>query len=235
MRGVIIIGTILAFAPALLAESALDAIKLLPGAQSARIARIEGREGAPEPERWYILTQDPTADNGVHEFVVSNGQIVASRSLSQFADNLKPEDMLGGLPVIDSDKAAKVARDFATANGDIVATLSYDLKKDATTGTPVWTISCIDDKGAKLGCVVMTAGKGDVVSHDGFPLEPAPPPTPRPIPLAVAADSHLADHTDVEPVHHYHHLSPSPSPKPAGVVSKTLNTVGHTLQKLLPF
>jgi len=251
MHGVIFIGAILALAPAALAESALDAIKLLPADQSARIARIEGREGAPEPERWYILTQDPTADSGVHEFVVSNGQVVASRSLSQFADNLKPTDILGDLPLIDSDTAARIAEDFAAANGHIVSSISYDLKKDPATGTPAWTISCMDDKGAKLGSIVVTAGKGTILSHKGFPKEPSPDASPAPSPdLATAAvtpspaitpgaaapiATPLPDATVVQPVHHHHHPSPSPSAKPAGVVSKTLNTVGHTLQKLLPF
>jgi len=247
MRGVIIIGTILALAPAALAESALDAVKLLPPGQSARIARIEGREGAPDPDRWYILTQDPAADNGVHEFVVSNGQVVASRSLSQFADTLKPGDILGDLPLIDSDKAAKLAQYYAAANGEIITTINYELKKDAVTGAPVWTISCIDDKGAKLGNIVVTAGKGDVVSHDGFLIEPAPVAGASPSPVAEKKEPHFqtyanpdvatvanssAADTETETLHHHR---PSPSPKPKSVVTKTLDTVGHTLQKFLPF
>jgi hypothetical protein len=253
MRGAIFIGTILlALVPATFAESALDAVKLLPDGAAARIARIEGREGTPSPDRWYILTQDPTADKGVHEFVVSAGQVVASRSLSQFAESLKPADMLGSLPLIDSDTAARIAEDFAAANGHIVSSISYDLKKDPATGTPAWTVSCMDDTGIKLGSVVVTAGKGSILSHKGFPKEPSFSPSPTPAPdLATAAEtpavastpaavvatsSPIPDGTVIEPVapvHHHHH--PSPSPKPQGPVTKTLDSVGRTLQKFLPF
>jgi hypothetical protein len=125
MRSAISIAVILTLLPAAYAETALDAIKQLPADQAARIARIEGRGGAPDPDRWYILTQDPAADNGVHEFVVSNGEVVASRAISQFADSLKPEDILGDVPLtIDSDKAAKLAHDYAEANGAVVASIN---------------------------------------------------------------------------------------------------------------
>ena len=64
MRGFFQIAAALIFLPAAYAETAFDAIKELPKDQAARIARIEGRDGTPDPDRWYILTQDPKADNG---------------------------------------------------------------------------------------------------------------------------------------------------------------------------
>jgi hypothetical protein len=237
MRRAIFIAVILAVVPAGLAESALDAVKLLPPGEAARIARIEGREGSPDPERWYIQTQDPTAENGVHEFVVSNGQIVASRSVSQFADSLTPGDILGDVTVINSDKAARLACSYAAANSGTFATINYDLRKDPATGTPTWTISCIDATGTKLGSIVVTATTGDVISHDGFPIEPAPAATRS----LVAENKELHPETHANPdaagepiIHHHHHL-PSPTPTPKSVITKTFDTVGHTLQKILPF
>jgi hypothetical protein len=239
---------VLALLSAARAETALDALKQIPAAQSARIARIEGRDGSPDPERWYIITQDPAADNGVREFVVSNGKLLASRSISQFAESLKPEAMLGDVPVvIDSDKAAKLAHDYADANGLTVATINYDLKIDAT-GTPAWTISCLDDKGNKLGGLVVAAANGDVVSHDGFVAEPAaassPAPGSSPVRIAdrrvphfetyakpdVAANITPGDESDTRPGHH--HLPPK---KPESPIGKTIDKVGDTLKKFLPF
>jgi hypothetical protein len=250
MRGVFSILVVsMLLASAAHGESALDAIKELPRDQAARIARIEARDGTPEPDRWYILTQDPAADNGVHEFVVSNGEIVASRAVSQFADSLKPDDVLGAAPLnIDSDKAAKLAHAYADANGAVVTSINYELKKDGPDAAPAWTISCMDDKGNKVGVVVVTAGKGNVVSHEGFTLEPEPEATPSrkreeprfetyakpevaPVTVAGSAASD-DDMDDGKPGHHHHKHPPAKSPNP---IAKTFQDVGRTLQKFNPF
>src|SRR5687767_13225909 len=76
-------------------ESALRAIRLLPKSEAKRIARIEGREGTPAPERWHILVHDPKVENGLREYVVAGGELVASRTLSQFAEHLQPGDVVG--------------------------------------------------------------------------------------------------------------------------------------------
>ena len=262
MRGAFAIGTVLTLLPAVQArrgETALDAIKDLPKEQAAHVARIEARGGTPQPDRWYILTQDPGADNGVHEFVVSNGEIVASRAVSQFAESLKADDVVGADPLkIDSDKVAKLAHDYADANGATVASMNYELKKDGPDAAPAWTVSCLDDKGNKVGSIVVTAGKGNVVAHDGFSLEPEAAPTPgetkkrQPEPHfetyakpEVAPDASPAasgtapavasndDDTDGKPgLHHHKH---TPAKKPENGVQKTFDSVGRTLKKILPF
>lgn len=262
MRGVLSIAAILVLLPAAYGESALEAIKELPKDQAGRIARIEARGGTPQPDRWYILTHDPKADNGVHEFVVSDGEIVASRSVSQFAESLKDEDVLGDAPLkIDSNKVAKLAQSYAEANGAVVTSMNYELKKDGPDAAPAWTVSCLDDKGNKVGVIVVTAGKGNVVSHEGFSLEPeaAADDTPRKkkeeprfdtyakpdVAPATAAstgtssdsDSAVADDTDKADtgkpgVHHHHKHSPQ---KPANPIAKTFNNVKQTLEKFSPF
>ena len=59
--------------PAFPATTALEALKLLPKDARKLVARIEAREGSPNPERWHILVSDKTAENGVKEFVISAG------------------------------------------------------------------------------------------------------------------------------------------------------------------
>jgi hypothetical protein len=256
MRGFLSIAVISILLPAAYGESALDAIKELPKDQAARIARIEARDGTPTPDRWYILTQDPASDNGVHEFVVSNGEIVASRSISQFAESLKPDDILGSQPLkIDSDKAANLAHAYAEANGAVVTSMNFELKKDGPGAAPAWTVSCLDDKGAKVGSIVITAGKGNIVSHDGFTLEPEPEATPgstprkkpqprfetysKPevAPVVAAVDASpgpdTADTADDGKPGHIHHKHPAK--KPENPIAKTFLNVGHTLEKLNPF
>jgi hypothetical protein len=202
MRGVLLITLAVALGRLANAETALDAIAKLPKDAASQVARIEGRDGAPEPGRWYILTYDGTAENGLREYVVSKGKVVAARTVSQFAETLKSDDVIGAEAVkFDSDKAGKTLRAYAEANGLSVATMNYELKRRSATGTPVWAVSGFDKEGQRLGYVVLTADKGMVAIYDGFKIEPkttgvaASKPTPAPdaaetpIPPAAAADA----------------------------------------------
>lgn len=154
-------------------ESALGAIKLLPKGESKRIARIEAREGTPSPERWHILVHDPKDENGLHEYVVAGGEVVASRNLSQFAESVKEADVFGSSGLkIDSDKVAALAQRYARANDLNIATLNYVLKKEGAAATPLWHLSCLDETGREIGRLVVSSGRGNVISHDGFPAEP---------------------------------------------------------------
>lgn len=168
-------------------NSALAALRLLPRGEARRLARIEARDGTPAPERWYFIVHDPKAETGVHEYVVAGGEIVASRDVSQFAESLRAEDVFGGDALkINSDRAAKLAQQYAFANNMSVATMQYELKKEGAAAVPLWNVTCLDEAGKQLGHLVVSAGKGTVVSHEGFAAEP-PPPVPPPVVAPVPA------------------------------------------------
>ena len=115
----------------LTALTALTALKLIPRAQAKNLARIEARDGTPAPERWHILVHDAAAEHGLREFVVAGSEVVASRTVSQFAEKLAPEDVLAADSLkLDSDKVAKLAQQYALANNAVVATIGYELKQD---------------------------------------------------------------------------------------------------------
>jgi hypothetical protein len=154
--------------------SAFSALKLIPRGEDKRVARIEAREGTPVPERWYILVNDPKDENGLHEYVVAGGAVVASRNVSQFAEVLKPGDVFGGEPLrVDSDRVANIAREYAAANNVTISSMNYELKKDGTGAALLWNVTCMDEAGKEMGRVYVMANKGTVVSHDGFTAEPA--------------------------------------------------------------
>jgi hypothetical protein len=161
-------------AGALFAEpmSALQALKLLPPGAAGRLARIEAHEGQPLPERWHLLVHDPKEENGLHEYVVAGGEVVASRAISQFAESLAAEDVFGEAVKIDSDRAAKLAQQFAQANKLTFASLNFELKKAGEGAVPLWKVTCVGSDGKPFGHVVLTATRGTVVAHDGFPAEP---------------------------------------------------------------
>lgn len=205
------------------AASALNAIKQLPKGEAKKIARIEARDGTPFPERWHILVNDPKDENGVHEYVVSGGEVVASRNLSQFAESLKPTDVIGASSVrVDSDKLADLAQQYAEANKVTIATLNYTLNKEGADATPLWSVTCLDESGKEIGRIVVSAGKGNVISHDGFTAEPG----------NNAAAVETQNSSDPEESGHHHSRKSvthnnSPQPEKKDVFSK----IGNSLSK----
>ncbi len=155
-------------------ESAFSALAALPAEERANLARIEGPEGTPRPERWYLDVFAPESENGVREYVVSDRQIVARRDLSQFASNLTADDVLDNRFLrTDSTQIEKLANDYAAANNHAIAYLSVTLAKPFHEARPVWTAHCYDASGAEFGCLVVAAENGTVFTHEGFSHEPA--------------------------------------------------------------
>jgi hypothetical protein len=172
-------------------QSALTALKLLPQDKAAGVARIVGRDGTPAPERWHFITHDPAEANGLREFVVARGVLVAARSMSQFASEVKAADVLGIAGVkVDSRAAGEIAKDYALANNAALSTMNYELCREGAEAAPVWKVTCHDSQGKQLGFVTLTASKGTVVAHDGFPLEPKPAATGSP---AVKLDTYAEE------------------------------------------
>jgi hypothetical protein len=161
-------------------ETAFSALSALPAEERANLARIEGPEGTPRPERWYLDVFAPDSETGVREYAVSDRQIVARRDLSQFASNLTAEDVLDNRFLrTDSSEVEKLAKDYATANNHVIAFLSLTLAKPFHEARPVWTARCYEASGAEFGCLVIAAENGTVFTHEGFAHEPAshlPPP-----------------------------------------------------------
>jgi len=186
------------------ASTALEAVKLLPPGKAAKIAWIEGREGNPEPDRWYLIVEDEFDENGLHEYVVAGSEIVASRSISQFVSSLKPEDIVGaGSIKVDSSSAGRIAAEYAAANGMKFSKLNFRLKREGEQPVeePVWKVTCLDESGSVVGEVALNATNGTVLSHDGFASAPAPAPrsasvrkkrrvvVAEPLPIAAPPDN----------------------------------------------
>jgi hypothetical protein len=151
----------------------LNALKLLPSDKAKNIVRIEAREGTPAPERWYILVYDAAEQTGLHEYVVFGNELVASRTLSQFLDGAKPDDVIGGKPLkVDSDDLMKTVQLYVEANKLTVGKVNFTMKKDAPELAPMWRLTCLDDSDKKIAELVINARNGNVVAHDGFALTP---------------------------------------------------------------
>jgi hypothetical protein len=153
------------------AQTALDALKLLPKGAEKNLALIEAREGTPNPERWHILVHDAQSENGLREFVVADGKLVANRTLSQFAETLTTNDVIGADAVrFNSDVLSVLAAKYAASNNVWISSMNYELRKENE--LPVWHVDCLDARGQKVGALSVAADNGKIVSREGFPNEP---------------------------------------------------------------
>jgi hypothetical protein len=156
------------------AESALSALSALPAKARANLSRIEGPQGNPRPDRWYFDVYEADSEGGLREYVVAEHQIVARREVSQFASDLTAEDVLDGRFLrIDSTAIEKLAGDYASANSQVIASLSLTLAKPFREARPVWIARCFDSYGVEFGRLVVAAENGTVFTHQGFSREPS--------------------------------------------------------------
>jgi len=155
--------------------SALAALKLLPKDKAAKLVSIVARDGTPVPDRWYLIAYDPTEENGLREYAVAGKEIVGSRPFSQFVETAKPDDVIGASAVkIDSDHVAKLARQYAQVNNVAISKIDYELTRESSAAAPIWRVTCFDESNNRVGEIDITAGKGNVISHDGFAVVPPP-------------------------------------------------------------
>lgn len=179
--------------------SAFDAIRLLTPGQQAALAMVVGRGGKPVPERWHLLAHDPSAEGGLREFVVAGRKVVASRTVSQFAETLTPGAVFEpGSITIDSDRAASMAGAFCRVNDLKAGAYHYDLRRGGATGAALWTIICVTEGNEELGRVVVSAATGAVIVHPGFNEEPAKEDLAGKSPPAASRDE-AEDRTESAP------------------------------------
>jgi hypothetical protein len=212
----VLFSLLLAASPGRAVNTALEAVKALPEGVGKNLARIEAPEGNPEPRRWHILVHDANAENGLREYVVSDGEVVAAREVSQFAERLSANDVIGVDAVrVNSDKLAAVAQQYAAVNNVTISSINYELRKEGTAALPVWRIGCLDSKGQPLGALLVSADAGKIVSREGFPNTPLEPvsqleleapvalPSPPPVQvveqIAPSADDRRAETAEVKP------------------------------------
>jgi hypothetical protein len=152
-------------------QTALGALRALPPEEGERLARIDGCEGSPSPQRWHFLVYNPQTENGYREYVVADHHVVAKREVSQFGGDFQSTDIVGNNLRVDSDRAARLARRYAVANNLPVASMNYELRRGMQAG-PVWEITCFDENNQAIAWLIVSAEDESVLSQTGFSKTP---------------------------------------------------------------
>jgi hypothetical protein len=170
-------GTLLVFvAPALaLAQeqaTAYEALRVV-GTQFGRgalnhVVSITGVDGNPQPEKWKIMLEDPSAPGRVREVEVTDGRVASERAPSRsIAGSTEGATINTARLNLDSSGAYAVASHTAENSHAGFSTVSYTLRTDER-GEPLWIVTLTNKSSRPIGTIYIGASHGTVRRTEGM-------------------------------------------------------------------
>src|SRR5437879_2882715 len=131
------------------------------------IVSITGVKGAPQPEKWKIILEDPEG-RGVRGLGIADGKIDSDES---------PDRSTAGSPEgatlnvsrlnLDSSGAFAVASHIADTSHTHFATADYTLRTDER-GEPIWIVTLLNRSSRPVGTIYIGATRGTVKRTEGM-------------------------------------------------------------------
>jgi hypothetical protein len=167
--------TLLLFvAPALAEEqaTAYEALRVV-GTQFGRgalnhVVSITGVEGNPQPEKWKIMLEDPSAPGRVREVEIVDGRVASERTPSRLiAGSTEGATINTARLNLDSSGAYAVASHTAENSHAGFSTVSYTLRTDER-GEPLWIVTLTNKSSRPIGTIYIGASRGTVRRTEGM-------------------------------------------------------------------
>lgn len=191
-----------------------------------RIVELRGRKGAPQPDTWKIVLEDPQARGGVREFDVARGRIVGeSTPVSRDLGATMDFNLLN----LDSDGAFTVVNQEAQKRNVPFDRIDYTLRSERPGAAPVWIVELYEGRHGKVGTLRIAADSGEIIDQNYFTQRQVEEdrefiePQPRP-PIDDERDRVVRRDEDEE-------YEREPERDPGEEVSAFLKRVGRHFQK----
>lgn len=142
--------------------TALEAFRVLErhtkGKLPLGVLEVVGVRGEPQPREWRIVLADAKARGGVREYVVRGREVVMERAplVSEFRANLRSAVSRRELR-LDTWEVFLVADREARRAGIGFDSVTYELRREAGTGEPVWRLDLYDWQGVRVGRLGISA------------------------------------------------------------------------------
>ena len=168
------LGVLLLFAtPALAQENATayEALRVVGtelghGALN-HVVSITGVKGAPQPEKWKIILEDPDGRR-VREVEVADGKIDSEHRPGRSVTGSTQGATIDTSQLnLDSNGAYEVANHTADLSHANFATVDYTLRTDER-GEPVWIITLLNGSSRPIGTIHIGAMRGTVKRTEGM-------------------------------------------------------------------
>jgi hypothetical protein len=132
------------------------------------IVSITGVEGNPQPEKWEIMLEDPSAPGRVREVEVANGRVASERTPSRsIAGSTEGATINTARLNLDSSGAYAVASHTAGNSHTRFSTASYTLRTDER-GEPLWIVTLTNKSSRPVGTIYIGASRGTVRRTEGM-------------------------------------------------------------------
>ena len=178
MRLALFIAVAFAAVAARAADTAYTALRIVGkksgSATLERVVEVRGRGGAPHPEVWKIVIDDPRARGGIREVEVQRGRIIGERTPTARPLN---RPMNFNQLNLDSEGVFTIANQEAEKAGVPFQRVDYTLKSGSGSGAPVWQIDLFNDGGQAVGTLHIAADSGAILRQElavrerGYPPE----------------------------------------------------------------
>jgi hypothetical protein len=131
------------------------------------IVSITGVKGAPQPEKWKIILEDPEG-RGVREVQVAEGKIGPDdRPDRSTAGSTEGATINVSRLNLDSSGAFALASHTAEASHISFATTDYTLRTDER-GEPIWIVTLLNRSSRPVGTIYIGATRGTVKRTEGM-------------------------------------------------------------------
>ncbi len=149
-------------------STAYEALRVVNSRNSAyanSTVEVSGVQGLPQPAVWRVVVNDPVARGGIREFEVSGGSILSERTPSGGrARSLQGESLTVSNLNLDSSGAFSVANKYAIQSQVGFDSVTYSLRYDAVTRTPIWAVQLLDINDVELAQLAINATTGNIVA-----------------------------------------------------------------------
>lgn len=131
------------------------------------IVSITGVKGAPQPEKWKIILEDPEG-RGVRELQVAEGKIGSDdRPDRSTTGSTEGATINVSRLNLDSSGAFALASHTAEASHTSFATTDYTLRTDER-GEPIWIVTLLNRSSRPVGTIYIGATRGTVKRTEGM-------------------------------------------------------------------
>lgn len=132
-----------------------------------RVIELKGRSGAPQPDQWIVLIDDPMARGGLRELEVANGRIISERTPVSSYSGSGPQPVMNFSRLnLDSQGAFTVAEGEARKARVGFDAIDYFLRQDEQSGAPVWVLQLLNSQKNTVGSLTIAADTGDVIQRN---------------------------------------------------------------------
>jgi len=147
--------------------------------QGEAVLGLAGYDGAPLPERWYVLIGTPGTTGALREVPVADGKAGTGRVIES-----RPGQDLPHLPIdpatlrCSAAEAHRIASARGEGSGARWAGVHYHLRVRDEGAEPVWLLTFVNRAQVKVGLVYLSARTGEVL-RESWPLADPGKPSDR--------------------------------------------------------